>query len=489
MHRYCVKDNMTCLLNYVAEVIANFKKNLKRLHQQSLQRLDHAKPLIHDPSKYTKLRIYKDHTVFKEFESTKEVETYLGAKRPGYRSARRPGYRGFTYWDVDLEFRYASNIRGNEDIGLDELFSAKSGDEEPRTVILLGVPGSGKTLTFHHLLQEIINERMYRDQDFVFAVTLRTINVSGPKSFRSFILSNPGPAAASKDDEDIIWKHLLQHERKTTILLDGFDEVQGLGTKYDESNTDALPNLEEERKQQNLLYNLISGNVFPNTRVLVTSRPHCATWLYEQAHNPRLVHLDFLDEQQVKEFIFTELQRRCILSKSLFKYMKSRPNVLDFCKVPLHCRNLVRYVSRLHKGPHDTKLNKRKMPKSISALYFILDIAMLKAADRSIQEQDDITILKKKGSFLSKVAQLASNGMLDGEVKQLFTEEDLKKAGLSEDEVEGSILTCTEALVTEGQITGEPVPKRFFMFSHYTEQEHLTGIQLNKVCLHIYLHT
>ena len=220
----------------------------------------------HDVSKYIRLSLHQHSTDFDEKE-----------EHVGYRSAtlRKVG----------------------DPIKLENIFKPLPDSQtEPRCVAVIGVPGAGKTLTCYHLLQQFVEQNLFLSSiRFVFFIILRILNTyKEPVSFRSLVLDYHGPSLSSESD---IWSHLCAHQSQVLFVIDGYDELSGLGRYVNRSYHNTFSNLTKDTAHQRLVYNLIKGTIFPDAKVVVTSRPHRVTDIKECAPRVRLLNLDGLGKK------------------------------------------------------------------------------------------------------------------------------------------------------------------------------------------------
>ena len=223
------------------------------------------------------------------------------------------------------EFDAKSITKGDVEIKYEELFKALQSlnQEEKRSVIILGVPGSGKSITCLHLLEQIVNLQMYQTEfRFVFLIKFRDLNsYTHSVTFRELVLLYHGPTIPDKTMEDELWQYMTSNTEHIIFLLDGYDESEGLGTHFKKSNTIQFTSLDHPQHVNILLHNLIAGKIFPRARVLVTSRPQCTQQLRIYAHNNRIVKLEDMDVTQLEEMIKKNFPGKPLLSASLFQYI------------------------------------------------------------------------------------------------------------------------------------------------------------------------
>ena len=296
-------------------------------------------------------------------------------------------------------------------------------------------------------------------------------------SFRELLLNHHGPSL-SKSEQNNIWRYLQDHEKEVIFFLDGYDESKGLDVDNDSQSNIVFTSTDQPHYPRILLHNLISGNIFNTAKVLLTTRPHCVDELKDCAFRLRLVNIESLDDGKKEIMVRKDLENLPILCESVVSYLKENEMVGSLCSVPINVRNFLDYVKWIHQGMGDTHLNKEKMPQNMAALLFALDIKMLQALDRGInQKSSPEKVLEKRRMLLQNLATLAFSGV-EHNLKQIFSEDELAECGLEAGDVEKSIMTCS--MISVRGLFGMET-RAFFGFTHLAQQEHLAGLYLTQV--------
>ena len=172
------------------------------------------------------------------------------------------------------------------------------------------------------------------------------------------------------------------------------------------------------------------------------------------------------------------------------EYVLGTESVLTFCDVPLQARGLIDYVKHLNGVSSDKPLDAASLPSSTAALFYALDVTMLKTTDRNIHKRDmsGEELLKTRRAFLQKISQLAYMGITnrkhksEGDTvfqsKMLFLKKDLQSIGLNPDDMYDSMLTCVKALVPA---VGGKETLEMFSFPHLAYQEHMASFHGTQV--------
>ena len=164
------------------------------------------------------------------------------------------------------------DIRKRKELGKvilpDNLFSPDptSGIQDaPRSVLLIGIPGVGKTATMYHFLMEHMEGRLWNEKfAFLVFILLREIKhfQEGRQiTFKNILFSCFGPSLGFLEEERV-WEYLMQHQEQVLFLLDGFDE-------FDTSPTESFTSYSNPTAPNVLLQNLIEGNLLSKSHILL----------------------------------------------------------------------------------------------------------------------------------------------------------------------------------------------------------------------------
>ncbi|XP_006908812.1 nucleotide-binding oligomerization domain-containing protein 2 isoform X1 [Pteropus alecto] len=152
-------------------------------------------------------------------------------------------------------------------LGLEDLFSTRGHlNEDADTVLVVGEAGSGKSTLLQQLHLLWATGRDFQEFLFVFPFSCRQLQcIAKPLSVRTLLFEHCCWPDLGQQE---VFQFLLDHPDRVLLTFDGFDEFRFRFTDRERhcSPTDPM-------SVQNLLFNLLQGNLLKNARKVLTSRP------------------------------------------------------------------------------------------------------------------------------------------------------------------------------------------------------------------------
>ena len=194
----------------------------------------------------------------------------------------------------------------------------------PRSVLIEGAPGIGKTILSKEIAYKwaMGDENILQDKKLVLLMFMRDPVVTQIKSIEnlvhSFYKNDPG----AKDEAVTCGKHLLATEgSELAIILDGYDE------------------LSEELRNVSLFSDIIGRRVLPKCVLVITSRPSASAHLHNNVER-RMEILGF-SESDRKEYIRYALKGMQDQIQALLEFLVSHPTIDSLCYIPLNMTILI----------------------------------------------------------------------------------------------------------------------------------------------------
>ncbi|XP_028392237.1 NACHT, LRR and PYD domains-containing protein 3-like, partial [Dendronephthya gigantea] len=346
-----------------------------------------------------------------------------------------------------------------------QLFQAeKAGENHPRTVLVVGRPGIGKTL----LTEKIFNEWQQEEtsgfwhEKIVTLVQFRNFNKS--KTSLREILSHAHGQTQFKNMTN--YEYICQNPSNAILVFDGLDELQ---IDNECLNDKKIINNPDEKTHMFVIFKqLVEGKLLPGATVLTTSRP-TAEHIYESCQFNRQVEILGFNKEQIKKYVekFCKDDTR---SSEMWQVIKSSPELLSFCYIPVNSYIVCLTLSEsIDFGEDVEDESYSKIPKTITELYKrAIRILLFKHNSKHRNkpvEKDYLTVelpeLLQKD--LDKLKRIARNGMEEDKLVFEFKTSDKSVAGLSDSGVFNQL---------------EDKRRNIFSFLHLTIQEFLAALHV-----------
>ncbi|XP_078504492.1 NACHT, LRR and PYD domains-containing protein 3-like [Lissotriton helveticus] len=307
-------------------------------------------------------------------------------------------------------------------ICLDALFASAEDGHRPRTIVLQGPAGIGKTMTAQKLMLDWALGKLYRGLfDYMFYLSCREINqVTSNKSVFDLI-------SARCPDRTVPMSVLLADPSKILFILDGFDELKySLDLQEDQHCSDPC----QKNPVEVTLSNLLTRNILPRCTLIITTRLAALERL-RQCIKVK-VHLcaeiiGFKKEDRksyFKGFFGNDEQASRALA-----LVKDNDTLYTMCFLPIVCW----IVCTVMKQQMDRGQDITNSSKTTTSVYLFLLSTLLR--DHSAASAETMQ------RSLKKLCSLALNGIF--EQKILFDEEDLQQFGLEVSDIQSLFLNQT----------------------------------------------
>lgn len=189
-----------------------------------------------------------------------------------------------------------------------EMFKTRPGCAKPRRILVEGEAGVGKSTFLYKIAYDwsmCNNELPYK---IVILVELKQMKGAFKDTLvqQLFPIDFPIPKAQ-------LLNHLVTNQENVLFLLDGFDEA----------NASCLKHLQD----------ILSGRIFRNSCVILTSRPGKATHI-QRLTDTRLVITGFTIEN-IRKYVFKYFQDDDDAAESVLSELETHPVIEDIARVPL----------------------------------------------------------------------------------------------------------------------------------------------------------
>ena len=348
-----------------------------------------------------------------------------------------------------------------------------SNDGNPKSILVTGKAGIGKTLFCQKLFRDWADNRLFQTQtnlqlpDFKFAylLTFRNLNLLGDEELTvkeileccSFL----DDQCLRSNMDTFPLEYILDHSEEVLIIIDGFDEYFNQGQDYIAGDYhEEYPNCSERKmKIAALCAKLIRKKILKQATIMITSRPDESDKL-SRIEFHRIAEVTGFSEQQVTEYIERYFRRNESFKRTVLEHITKNENLVSFAHIPVLCALMCSYFEYILKKSERLK----DLPVSVSDLYNeVLNIFERNHIEKRIPNFKETTL-----DILSK---FAADLLLKR--KYLFEEEEMLRF-TSKEVVENlrmsGLLHCGPPFNASLSKT-----RKYFCFSHLTLHEYLAA--------------
>ncbi len=346
-----------------------------------------------------------------------------------------------------------------------DIFISVSGqNKNPKSILLTGKAGIGKTLFSQKLIRDWADNKLFQAQtnveipDFKFAylLTFRQLNLLGDDRLTLRELLNRSSVLDEHSNiDESLFEYIQNHSEEVLIVIDGFDESSQQDDIASDSDAQYPNNVQEKMPVAALCAKLIKGKILRGSFVITTSRPDESDKM-NRIHFDQYVKITGFSEQQVKEYIGKYFKENENMKNVVLDHITKNEELVSFAHIPVLCFLMCSYMEYMLKET----MSIDALPVKTSDLYY--EVVNIVLEHNKKKFPSEVT--------LDKLSELASQLLL--EKRFLFVEEDLKNFSLEE----------VESLRASGLLhCGPPFRKSFsevtkhFCFTHLTLQEYLAA--------------
>ncbi|KAM5227239.1 NLR family CARD domain-containing protein 3 [Ctenodactylus gundi] len=306
-------------------------------------------------------------------------------------------------------------------ITLDRLFQPLSRVSiPPRVSITIGMAGMGKTTLVRHFVRLWVQGQVGQDFALVLPLTFRDLNtyekLSAERLVRAIFptIGEAGLAGAAPATARVL------------LVLDGLDEYK---TPLDFSNAPACTDPKKEIQVDQLVTNIIRGNLFPKVSIWITSRPGAAGQIPGGLVD-RMTEIQGFAEVDIKECVEQMFPEDQTLVDQILGQVQANRVLYLMCTVPAVCKltgAALAHLCRRCLAPQHTEL---WPPRSMCELYsWYFHMALSGEGQEKGKESPRIEQVAHSGrKVVGTLGRLAFHGLL--KKKYVFYEQDMKAFGV-----------------------------------------------------------
>ncbi|XDV33605.1 hypothetical protein PO909_003961, partial [Leuciscus waleckii] len=334
-------------------------------------------------------------------------------------------------------------------IKCNDIFRPLPGQDKPiRTVLTKGVAGIGKTVSVQKFIVDWAEGKENQDVQLIFPLPFREINLMKDKTLSlSDLLNVFFPETKEKE--------ISSGEYKVLLIFDGLDECRlSLNFKSEVK----LCDISESASVDELLTNLIEGNLLPSALIWITSRPAAADLVPSECVH-RVTEVRGFSDTQKEEYFRKRISDQRLADR-IITHLKSSRSLHIMCHIPVFC-----WISAAVLEEMLSEAERGEIPKTLAQMYTHFLIIQT-----NIKHEKDYEKRVKDEDMILKLGKLAFQQLVKGNL--IFYEEDLRECGI--DVTEASVYSglCTQIFREElGLYQG-----KVFCFIHLSIQEHLAAL-------------
>ncbi|KAK7124162.1 hypothetical protein R3I94_018506 [Phoxinus phoxinus] len=358
---------------------------------------------------------------------------------------------------IQIETQSRRAATENTPIKCSDIFRPLPGQDKPiRTVLTKGVAGIGKTVSVQKFIVDWAEGKENQDVQLIFPLPFRELNLMKDKTLSlSDLLHVFFPETKEME--------ISSGEYKVLFIFDGLDECRlSLNFKSEVK----LCDISEPASVDELLVNLIVGNLLPSSLIWITSRPAAADLVPAECVH-RVTEVRGFSDPQKEEYFRKRISDQS-LANTIITHLKSSRSLHIMCHIPVFC-----WISATVLEEMLSEAERGEIPKTLTQMYTHFLIIQT-----NIKHEKDYEKRVKDEDMILKLGKLAFQQLVKGNL--IFYEEDLSECGI--DVTEASVYSglCTQIFREElGLYQG-----KVFCFVHLSIQEHLAALYA-----HIYLTT
>ncbi|NXE03717.1 NLRP3 protein, partial [Lophotis ruficrista] len=332
----------------------------------------------------------------------------------------------------------------NSSIAISDLFKPDKDRLTPKTVVILGAAGIGKTMTVRKIMLEWASEGLYRQFDYLFYMHCREGILTAQESMADMISKCcPG------DSPPLV--EILRRPEKLLFVIDGFDELR---FSLDRPQNDLCSDPWEVKPVEIILSSLFKKVLLPECSLLITTRPTALQKL-EQClvceRSAEILGFSAADREEYFHKFFENKEE----GRKAFQFVKGNEMIFTMCLIPIMCWIVCTVMKQQLESGEDLA----QTAKTTTGIYILYVSSLLKSLSSKLKQNLHI--------ILKRLCCLAADGIWKQKV--LFEEEAIKEFFLNQRDT--LPLFLNESTFQKGIVCGSA-----YSFIHLSVQEFFASL-------------
>ncbi|KAK3544516.1 hypothetical protein QTP86_013914 [Hemibagrus guttatus] len=336
-------------------------------------------------------------------------------------------------------------------IKCNDIFKPLSEQDKPiRTVLTKGVAGIGKTVSVQKFILDWAEGKANQNIHLIFPLPFRELNLMNDQKLSLMELLH----VCFKETKETEMSSL----EKVLFIFDGLDECR---FPLDFQNTVRVCDVTESASVQELLINLIKGNLLPSALIWITSRPAAADQIPSECVH-RVTEVRGFNDPQKEEYFRKRISDQSLVN-NIITHLKSLRSLYIMCHIPVFCWISATVLERML-----GEAESGEIPKTLTQMYthfLIIQTNIIREKYSKKLESDE--------GMLFKLGQLAFQQLKKGNL--IFYEEDLRECGIDVREAAVYSGVCTQIFREDFGLQQSKV----YCFVHLSVQEHLASLYVH----------
>ena len=207
-------------------------------------------------------------------------------------------------------------------------------------VVIAGQPGIGKSTLTKHIVEEMWKSSLYKP-DIIFFIRFRDIDYKISTDFLQFLAPFMNNISSKSDRRKILEK--LELTENVFIIMDGLDEAT-----IEPSMNQPEYSIFSISTAAGFLQNLVAGNILPQSKKMITSRPYRIAQLPKDFQPKILFTIQGLDEAALSQICVNICSENETAYDKVFGHLQSHPDLKSYCHTPVICIMVMESLYKLY---------------------------------------------------------------------------------------------------------------------------------------------